>query len=300
MIDLNKRKKKSVAEVVFIVAMLALPILHFCIFYIYINFDSFFLAFQRPIAPGSDKYYFTLANFEFVLKEFTGGGIQMWMALRNTLLYFTVAELMFPLALIMTYFIYKKVWGYKVFRVLFYLPTIITASATASMFKIIISGTGPLSMLYDAIGKPMPFFLKDSKYAIWTLIFYTNFFGIGGNLVMLGGTMSKVDVNVLEAGKIDGVTQWQELWKLIIPMIWPTIATILTLSFTGIFTAGGPILLFTKGEYNTMSISYWIFNQVQFNGEINTSAAVGLVFSVLSVPIVFGLRSFLDKRFKEV
>ena len=220
----------------------------------------------------------------------------MWIALRNTFLYFASSMLVFPLALIMTYFIYKKIPGYKVFRVIFYFPTIISASVTASIFKYIIAGNGPVAMFLELFGKDMPFLLNDSSTAIWTLIFYMHFFGLGGNLVLLGGSMSKIDTSVLEAAKIDGVSAMQELIHIIIPMMWPTIATILTLAFTGIFTASGPILLFTKGGYETMSLSYWIFDKVKFGNSYNEPAAVGFVFMILSIPIVFGMRHLLEKK----
>lgn len=112
--------------------------------------------------------------------------------------------------------------------------------------------------------------------------------------------MSKVDTAIIEAARIDGVTQMQELFRIIIPMIWPTIATILTLAFTGIFTASGPILLFTKGGFETMSLSYWIFDKVKFGNSLNQPAAVGMVFMLLSIPIVFGMRYLLNRHIQDV
>lgn len=291
-----KRKKKNWGERIFIIVMLAWPIFHFLVFWLYVNFDSLLLAFQKPESFGSDKMVWTLDNFKFVYHEFFEGGTEMWIALRNTFLYFASSMLVFPLALIMTYFIYKKIPGYKVFRVIFYFPTIISASVTASIFKYIIAGNGPVAMFLELFGKDMPFLLNDSSTAIWTLIFYMHFFGLGGNLVLLGGSMSKIDTSVLEAAKIDGVSAMQELIHIIIPMMWPTIATILTLAFTGIFTASGPILLFTKGGYETMSLSYWIFDKVKFGNSYNEPAAVGFVFMILSIPIVFGMRHLLEKK----
>lgn len=300
MVRLNRKKKMPWKEKVFIILMLTIPVIHFLVFWLYVNFDSLFLAFQAPESFGSDKVKWTLDNFKYIYNEFFGGGTEMWIALRNTLLYFFFGIAVFPLALLMTYFIYKKVPGYKIFRILFYFPTIISSAATVSIFKYIIAGNGPISLIYAAFGKEIPLFLGDSRYAIWTLIFYTHFFGLGSNLVLLGGTMSKVDVSVLEAARIDGATQMQEFIKMIIPMMWPTIATILTLSFTGIFTASGPVLLFTRGAFKTTSLSYWIYDKVRFGNSLNQPAAVGMVFMLLSIPIVFGMRYLLNRHIQDV
>lgn len=297
---LTSKPKKNWKERAFIILMLAWPTVHFLVFWLYVNFDSLLLAFQTPESFGSDKMKWTFDNFKFVYHEFFGGGTEMLIALRNTLLYFSFSLLVFPLAMLMTYFIYKKVLCYKLFRVIFYFPTIISGAVTASIFNYIISGNGPIALFLNLFGKDMPLLLYDSRTAIWTLIFYMHFFGLGGNLVLLGGTMSKVDVSVLEAGKMDGVTQMQELIHIIIPMMWPTIATILTLSFTGIFTASGPILLFTKGAFETTSLSYWIFDKVKFGNSLNQPAAVGFVFMMLSIPIVFGMKYLLEKKVQDV
>lgn len=294
------RKKKDWKERAFIVLMLAWPVIHFIVFWLYVNFDSLLLAFQTPESFGSDKMKWTLDNFKFVYHEFFGGGTEMLIALRNTLLYFASSMLVFPLALIMTYFIYKKIPFHKTFRVIFYFPTIISGAVTVSIFKYIIAGNGPVALFLNLFGKEMPLLLNDSRTAIWVLIFYMHFFGLGGNLVLLGGTMSKIDIAVLEAAKIDGVTVMQELNNIIIPMMWPTIATILTLSFTGIFTASGPILLFTKGAFETTSLSYWIFDKVKFGNSFNQPAAVGFVFMILSIPIVFGMKYLLEKKVSDV
>jgi len=293
-------KKKDWKERAFIVLMLAWPVAHFIVFWLYVNFDSLLLAFKTPESFGSDKMKWTIDNFKFVYREFFGGGTEMLIALRNTFFYFASSMLVFPLALLMTYFIYKKIPCYKAFRLIFYFPTIISGAVTASIFKYIIAGNGPVAILLNLFGKEMPFLLNDSRTAIWTLIFYMHFFGLGGNLVLLGGTMSKVDVAVLEAAQIDGVTAMQELNHIIIPMMWPTIATILTLSFTGIFTASGPILLFTKGAFETTSLSYWIFDKVKFGNSFNEPAAVGFVFMLLSIPIVFGMKYLLEKKVSDM
>ena len=295
-----KTRKKYWKERAFVMLMLAWPLVHFVVFWLYVNFDSLLLAFQSPAGFGSDKVVWTFDNFIYIYNEFFGGGTEMWLALRNTILYFSFGIGVFPIALLMTYFIYKKVPGYKAYRVIFYFPTIISGAVTSSVFKYIIAGNGPIAYLLGMAGKEMPLLLRDSRTAIWTLIFYTHFFGLGSNLVLLGGTMSKVDVAVLEAAKMDGVTQMQELFKVIIPMMWPTIATILTLAFTSVFTASGPILLFTKGAFGTTSLSYWIYDKVKFGNSLNQPAAVGFVFMCLSIPIVFGMKYLLNKRIQDV
>ena len=73
----------------------------------------------------------------------------------------------------------------------------------------------------------------------------------------------------------------------------------LLLQFATIFTATGPVLYFTGGSYNTYTLSYWIFDQVR-GSSYNYPSAVGMFFTVLAIPFVFGSRAIMKKINPEV
>ena len=117
-------------------------------------------------------------------------------------------------------------------------------------------------------------------------------------MLVLGGAFERIPSEVLEAAKLDGVSPVREIVSLIIPMIWPTISTILILYTTGLFNASGPVFLFgTLGEYETWTLSYWIFHKVLYggSGQYNSVAALGLIFTCIGVPIVMLIRWLLEK-----
>ena len=77
------------------------------------------------------------------------------LALRNTLLFYAVAlVIVLPLSILMAYFVYKKILGYRVFRTVTYLPTIITSSALVVLFKYTFYKGGPFSAWLTAHGQP--------------------------------------------------------------------------------------------------------------------------------------------------
>ena len=84
--EMNKIK---MSRNVFMFAFLALPVLNFLVFYLYVNLDSFLMAFQRPKYDGTaNAVRFSLANFETIINNFgLAGGKVMLEALRNTLMY---------------------------------------------------------------------------------------------------------------------------------------------------------------------------------------------------------------------
>ncbi|MBR2374824.1 MAG: sugar ABC transporter permease [Clostridia bacterium] len=281
-IKINKQNKMAIG---FTALMLLPAILHFCIFYIYINSQSFLLAIR-------DDYGFTMKYLKMFFNQLGTSGSDITLALKNTMIFFVIGNFfMFPLALLFSYLLYKKIAGYKYFRIVFFLPSIISAVVMVTLYKNIING--PISELWmDFTGKNyMPLFLDSSEYALKFILLYQLWLGLAGNMIIYSGTMNRIPMEVIESAKIDGIGFWGELFHMVIPLIWPTLSTMLLLSFVNIFGASGPILLFTQGEYETTTIAYWIFEQsTSLNPDYNYAAAAGLVFTVVQLPIVFLVR----------
>lgn len=289
---IKRKKKKDVGAIVFIVTMLAIPIVAFLFFYVYINFNSILMAFQEPLFDGRGGFRWGFGNFEKFFKKFAAVGTEenMGLYLRNTIIYFCQDMfIMLPLSLIICYFMYKKIAGYQAFRTIIYLPVIMTAPIMASLYKLTLDW-GAVRVIGERFGLNLPdSFIMNEDHALGTVLFYMLYTGIGGRFVLLGGAMNTIDPSIIDAGKIDGAGPYRELVSIIIPCIWPTLATLILLSSTGIFTASGPLLLFDQGTCGTMSISYYIYDVVQGGGDntsVELAAAVGVTFTVLAIPIV--------------
>lgn len=76
----------------------------------------------------------------------------------------------------------------------------------------------------------------------------------------------------------------------------------LLLMMSGIFTSSGNLLLLTGGEWDTNSISFLIFQQVydgysivETSNTFNYGSAIGMFFTVLTIPIVFVSRYFINR-----
>lgn len=299
---------KNVKRNLFVFAVLLLPMIFFAIFWIYVHIDSFLLSFQLPVVGEKDAYYFDkdFTNIKRVFQEVFSGGA-LFVAFKNTMIYYlTSTFISFPLAILLSYFIYKKIRGYKFFRVVTYLPAIITSSALVALFKQTINTGGPLDAIYHALGKAWNYPMDTADKAIFVMVIYSVTFGFGGSIVVLCGAMNSIDKSILEAGEIDGAGWFRELFSIILPSIWPTISTILILGFVSILGASGPILAFAKdiaapvGEITTLS--YELYRLVQgtlgLTRDINYASAIGLVMTIFTFPLVIVARVFLmrDKK----
>ena len=297
---LNPKQKTKLQRWLFIGTFLALPVINFCIFYIYVNFDSFLMAFQRPVlGQGFGATEWSFENFKTIwrLLSISEGGA-LWGAFINTVLFFLAGMLIgLPLSVLMSYFIYKKIKGYKLFRFVTYLPNIITSSALVILFKNAIGPGGPLNALVTKMGGEYVDPITVNETAIWMTIFYSVSFGFGTNLIVLNGAMNGIDKETLEAAEIDGCNWFKELIYIVIPGIWPTVSTIIILATAGFLGSTGPILAFTKGTNNTMTLSFYIYQLVSGAGtgkqDVYLASAIGVIMTVISFPLALLVKKFV-------
>lgn len=299
-----KKIKIDKHKTLFMVSFLAIPIINFLIFFVYTNISSFFMAFQRPIYDGATEMYFTMENFQKVFNSFfvDADGTLRTGLINTVLFYLSGTLIIMPVSILMSYFIYKKIPGYRSFRFIAYLPQIIASSALVIIFKYSLSSGGPLAAIYKAVGREYSNPLIREPGAIITLLIYNVMFGFGGNLIVYGGAMGSINAEVLEAGELDGCTWFQELIYLIIPMMWATLSTSFILGLAGILGASGPILAFTKGQYGTTTLSFQIYNLVSgVNGykDLYYASAIGITMTVIMFPMVMALKRLVFNEGKE-
>ena len=299
-----KKIKIDKHKTLFMASLLAIPIINFLIFFVYTNISSFFMAFQRPIYDGATEMYFTMENFQKVFNSFfvDADGTLRTGLINTVLFYLSGTLIIMPVSILMSYFIYKKIPGYRSFRFIAYLPQIIASSALVIIFKYSLSSGGPLAAIYKAVGREYSNPLIREPGAIITLLIYNVMFGFGGNLIVYGGAMGSINAEVLEAGELDGCTWFQELIYLIIPMMWATLSTSFILGLAGILGSSGPILAFTKGQYGTTTLSFQIYNLVSgVNGykDLYYASAIGITMTVIMFPMVMALKRLVFNEGKE-
>lgn len=298
------------SKYIFVYLMVSLAVVNFIVFYVVVNFNSIMMAFRE--FKGYDENYnemfvYSFGNFARMFKEFSLPNSEIGIAVKNTLKYFaTNVFLMIPVSYLVSYLLFKQIKGYKIFRVIFFLPAIISAVVYVTVFKNMIQTFGPLYTVLDSLfGYELPPLLGDATTATPTIIAYTVWTGLGINMILYQGAMKRVPTEVLEACRIDGGNWAHELFHIITPMVWPTVSMTVILAFTGIFNSTGPILLFSEagmiaGANETTTIAFFIFQKTQSGGALEYPAAIGIFFTMISIPIVIVIRAICKRLDPEV
>lgn len=300
---MSKKKPINKKRVLFIFCCCVIPVIHWLIFYVYANLSSFAMAFTNKDGM------FTLGNFTRFWDELHTSGSELGLAFRNTFLTFGIQLVMFPFGVLVSYFIYKKVPGYGLWRVLFFLPGIIFSVALTLIIKRILGVQG---FIAEGIQNYLdlsyrPEVLADSRFANTTVLLHMIWMSIPGDLIIWGGTFARIPIDVLESARIDGVNWWKEFTRIIVPLVWPTVALKMVLTVCGIFGASGAVFLLTNGNYDTMTFSAWMYLKLydvsvspEASNAFNYMSAVGMAVSAIAITISLLVRRWTDKAFDEV
>ena len=303
---MSKRRKK---ELIFIIVLLAYPVLQFLLTWIFVNSYSIILSFQN-ISMEGDISFAGLDNFIYVIERIFNpelGAVTIANDIRipNNLLVIInsfgygliTIFISLPLALVASYFLSKKMPLANVFRVIFFLPNIISVVALVYAFRMQLDSTSGLVYHF------LEFFgvhLEDTIWPNTTIIVYIYciWAGIGYNVLLFSGAIGRVPKELFESAQMDGAGNFKQFTKIMIPMIWPTVVTMIVLGMTSILTLYLQPVLF---EYNnTETIAGTIFNDV---GDGKTQypvySAFGLLCSFILAPVILWVRKLISKKFSD-
>lgn len=288
------------------------PVVQFLIFWVYVNASSIFFAFQDNTGA------FTWANFEMVYQGFTSKdmlGINLSDSLLRSFILWIIGEgLIFPITLVTTYVLTRKIMGHYVFRICYIIPSLMGAIIWTLLVKEMVGVKGPITLLLKNMGLELPFavqrngLLRSEETAFATLLVVRSVMGIVGNNAVLTGAYTRVPTELFESAEMDGAGFFTEMFKIAIPCIWSTICTLLTFALCSIFTCDYNVYLFTDGTggYDTSTIGFQLFNLTYrlSTGKGSTGygypAALGVVLTVITLPVVLVGKYVLEKLSENV
>jgi multiple sugar transport system permease protein len=320
MADLSQPRKKGKRRItyrqtslIFAYACLAYPLILFLIFYVYVNFNSIIMAFQ-DISDTGVRSFAGFHNFsDFIGALFdsgTGNTATLAYSFRNSFIIYGVSLVIcMPLYILFSYMLYKKCPGHKAIRAISLLPQIISGFVISLLFSNFIDYDGPFASLCVALGwnkdatgqgQWIPL-LTDSRYALWTTIFYSIWLSFATNLIVYPNAMNDISPDIIDSAKVDGVdNMFTDLRTIILPLIWPTLTTFLVTGVASILSNSGPILEFyylSAPPYVQNMGYYYTVQVLQAGGSMVAYprlAAGGLLMTLLIAPLTILVRYLLE------
>lgn len=152
-------------------------------------------------------------------------------------------------ALAIALLLHQPIIGRGIFRLIFYLPSIISGVAVATVFAWIFNYRfGVLNYLLSFVGIAGPNWLGHPRWALWAFVIMS-LWGVGGNVVIFLAALQGVPKALYEAADLDGANDSQKFWNITLPLISPAILfvaitgiiyTFQTFTQAFVLTQGGP------------------------------------------------------------
>ena len=208
----------------------------------------------------------------------------------NTFLYLIGAVpilVIFPLFLAIL--INQKIRGVTLYKILIYLPVIVSIVVAAIAFKWLYADQGILNYFVTKLGFSPIGWLTDPKYAIWSVIIVTIWKGIGYYMIIYLAALMSVPKELYEACDIDGANFLTKHLTVTIPHIMPTIALVSTISAISAMKVFAEIYVMTKGGplNSSKTIVYYIYERAFENLDLGFASAMAVV--LLVIVMIFSL-----------
>lgn len=294
----TKFKKEKTKNLLFYIAILAFPITQFLVFYIGVNFNSILLAFRGYDIDQGKFYWNGLDNFVNVFSDFRNMAL-FEIAFKNSIIAFLFG-LVFGIlfGLLFSYYIYKKLFGHRLFKVVLFIPSIVSSIVMVTIFMQFVESGIP-NIIQQIFGIRMMGLLANSDLTFTTILFYNVWIGFGVSTLLYVGAMNSINVSIIESAQIDGVNTIQEFRHIIMPLIWPTFTQFVVVSVGAIFMNQLSLYAFygQGAEVRLYSFGYYLYKEVivAANVDLPYLATIGIILTFVTVPITLAIKWALQK-----
>jgi raffinose/stachyose/melibiose transport system permease protein len=178
-----------------------------------------------------------------------------------------------PFSLMLAVLLNRRFPGRAIFRVVFFLPYVISEAVTGIIFLLMLQGSGSdpfMTVLFKSVGLGAfaQDWLGDTGFVMVTLFFIISWKYFGFHMIILLAGLQGIPREIEEAALIDGAGRWQAFRHVTLPLLGPTLRVSVFLSMIGalqlfdivwVTTRGGPldasdtmaVLMIQAGYYDT-------------------------------------------------
>ncbi len=269
---------------------LAPALVLFLIFVIYPIFRSIYFSLFDWNGMGPATHFVGLENFKAILSDKV-----FIKAMVNVLLLIVLSlALQLPLALAMAVLVGRSLPGRAVFRVIFFLPYVLSEVNVAIMWMLLYNADperGFLNAILVQLGAKPVAWLGDTNIALLAVFFALTWKYFGFHMLLYLTGLQNIPAELEEAASIDGANSFQRFFSVTLPLLGSTIRTSVQLSVLGsiqtfvlvwIMTKGGPV-----NASETLSTYMYRFGFVRFQLGYGSAVALYMFLFCLAFSLIY-------------
>ena len=145
-------------------------------------------------------------------------------ALKVTTMYSIVGvPLRIVLGVILALLLNTQISGLRIYRTIYYLPSILSGVAVALLWRWVFSKEfGLLNLGLSLLGIQGPGWLTDPAWALWALILMSCW-GVGGSMIIYLAGLQGIPSELYEAAEVDGAGRVRRFFQITLPLLTPVI-----------------------------------------------------------------------------
>ena len=283
--------KSNSRRTAFLFTCVAPAVILFTIFMLVPTFNVFRLSLFQRSTFNPQETFIGLKNFQMLMNDATFiRSMQNMLLLIVMVTVFTMGTAL-VFAGILTR---EKLRGQNFFRIVFYIPNILSVVVISGIFSAIYDvDRGLLNSILSVFGSE-GILWKGEQHVVMSLVIAMVWQAIGYYMVMYMASMAAVPVDLYESSALDGATGVTQFFQITLPLIWTNIRTTLTFFiistinmaflFVSAMTGGGP------NNASNVALLY-MYNQKNLGGGYGYAMAIGVVIFLFS----FGLSAIVNK-----
>ena len=185
------------------------------------------------------------------------------------------------------------------FQAAFYLPGVISGLAVAIIWRFVFDfHVGVLNYFISLINLEPVNWLGNIYAALPSLAGMAILSSNGVAIIIFCAALLSIPSSLFDAAAVDGAAFWRKHWSITLPLLTPALLYVIVVSTLGALQVFVPIYVLTRGGpvYSTITVGYYIYNQLIFYANTGTAAAAGLLLLIATV----GFTVIQFRRFSQV
>jgi raffinose/stachyose/melibiose transport system permease protein len=209
--------------------------------------------------------------------------------LNNLFIILISAFIQVPIALALALLISDKSRSSVVFRAIFFLPYVLGEIVAGLIWRYMYDGNyGVVAVVYRWFGQEAPEVLATEGWATAALLLVVIWKYFGFHMALFVAGRQGINIDVLEAAKIDGASRWQTTCRVILPLMRPVVVLSLFFSILGSLQTFAIIISLTDGgpSNSTNSAVSYLYNFGIKRMRVGFGSAIGVTLFVICVLVM--------------
>lgn len=242
-------------------------------------------------------------GFQNYIRSFTNK--TMLTAFRNNALWligFTLCTVSFGLILAV---LLDRVRYERIVKSIIFIPMAISMVGAGTIWKFVYafrpagaSQIGLLNALVVALGgQPIGWLIDRPWVNNFCLIVVGIWMWTGFCMVILSAAYKNIPRELLEAARIDGASEWQVFWRVILPLLKPTVAVVTTTMVVFVIKIFDIVYVMTNGNFSTEVLANRMYKEQFAFRNYGLASAIAVILLLLIIPMMFvNIRRFKQQE----